>query len=76
MKGGTCGGTTQASMSLSSIGNKADLNNDDMVNFKDFADFAGNWHMLEPFLAEDLDRNGQVDMFDLGQFADSWLWEQ
>ncbi len=73
---GAYGGTPQAGMSLSPIGNKADLNNDDAVNFRDFSYFADTWDNLDVLLRQDLDRNGWVNVIDLALFADNWLWRQ
>jgi hypothetical protein len=73
---GAYGGTRQASMSLSTLGNIADLNGDDVVNFRDYAWFAELWEVTGMLLAEDLDRNGAVNSIDAGVFVDNWLWEQ
>ena len=73
---GAYGGTPQASMSLSDIGNIADLNSDGVVDFGDYAWFAGLWQVTGIFLAEDLDRNGAVNSSDVGIFGDNWLWQQ
>ncbi|MGD8499606.1 MAG: hypothetical protein PVJ86_03110, partial [Phycisphaerales bacterium] len=72
---GAFGGTPQASMSLSNVGNKADLNNDDIVDFQDFSHFADNWQRKEaqvPLFA-DFDRNGIINFDDLAIFTDNWL---
>ena len=71
---GAYGGTPEASMSLSDVGNVADLNSDDTVDFLDFADFNNNWQSTKVLLSEDLDRNGLVDLRDFAIFADNWLW--
>ena len=73
---GAFGGTAEASMSSSTVGNIADLNNNDIVNLKDFALFSGRWRVDEHLLREDLDRNGFVDFLDATIFIDSWLWEE
>jgi len=73
---GTFGGTAEASMSSSTIGNIADLNNNDIVNFQDYSLFSGGWRLYEHLLREDLDRNGFVDFKDAALFIDSWLWEE
>lgn len=70
---GAYGGTPQASMSLSGVGNIADLNNDDTINFQDFTHLAGSWYIEEILLSEDLNRDGTVDFNDLFIFADNWL---
>lgn len=63
-------------MSLSDAGSAADLNIDDVVDFRDFDGFSGNWRKEELFLREDIDRNGRVDAFDLEAFAEQWLWRE
>jgi parallel beta-helix repeat protein len=73
---GAFGGTAQASMSQSNLGNVADLNNDDTVHWQDFAQFTDSWRREQTLLAEDLDRNGIVDFRDVAILADSWLWPQ
>ncbi|HUS72623.1 MAG TPA: right-handed parallel beta-helix repeat-containing protein, partial [Sedimentisphaerales bacterium] len=73
---GAYGGTAEASMSSSTIGNIADLNNNDIVNLQDFSLFSGGWRLYEHLLREDLDRNGFVDFKDAALFIDSWLWEE
>jgi hypothetical protein len=71
---GAYGGTAEASMSLSIVGNIADLNNDDHVDAFDFAIFAQQWLAETAPLKEDLDRNGVVDVADFAILADNWLW--
>jgi len=73
---GAFGGTSEASMSLSTVGNIADLNNNNIVNLLDFALFAGRWRLEKHLLPEDLDRNGFVDFIDVAIFSDSWLYEE
>ena len=73
---GAYGGTPEASMSLSDVGNIADLNNDDMVDLFDFAIFSNDWQTENILLSEDLDRNGVVNLADFAIFADEWLWKQ
>lgn len=73
---GGYGGTSQASMSPSSAGNIADLNHDDIVDWRDFADFSNTWEANKSLLAEDLDRNAIVDPNDLLIFTENWLWQQ
>jgi hypothetical protein len=73
---GGYGGTSQASMSPSSAGNTADLNHDDIVDWRDFADFSNTWEANKSLLAEDLDRNAIVDPNDLLIFTENWLWQQ
>jgi hypothetical protein len=55
----------------------ADLNNDKVVNFADFAILAEYWmESSEPpdFLPGDLKRDGIVDGYDLQWFCCHWLW--
>lgn len=73
---GAFSGTAQASMSLSELGNIADLNGDDTVNLLDLRHLADSWQAQRPFLAEDLDRNGTIDFKDVAIFADNWLWHK
>ena len=71
---GAYGGTPQASMSLSNVGNIADLDHNDVVNYEDLDLFTDNWPYQKILLAEDLDRNGVVDFSDFAIFADNWPW--
>ena len=73
---GASGGTPQASMSLSTVGNKADLNNDGFVNVEDLALFVDMWLVEEVLLSEDINRNGMVNFSDFAEFAGQWLWEE
>ncbi len=72
---GAYGGTQEASMSLSALGNVANLDNDvkDMVDFADLALFVDKWCKEEILLAEDLNRDGVVDSVDYAIFAQHWL---
>ena len=73
---GAYGGTAQASMSPSNVGNIADLNNDDSVDYRDMTVLTAKWPGQGVLLSEDLDRDGIVDMKDYCILADNWLWEQ
>jgi hypothetical protein len=73
---GAYGGTAEASMSSSTVGNIADLNYNDIVNLQDFALFSNGLGLYQHLLYEDLDRNGFVDFKDADLFFDSWLWEE
>jgi len=66
---GVYGNTSQASMSLSSVGNIADLNNSGFVNWKDLRLLVNKWLRQEVLLAEDLNRNGIVNFIDFAIFA-------
>ncbi len=50
-----------------------DLDNNDMVNFIDFAIFANNWQKTSSGLAGDFDDSGAVDTNDLATLAFFWL---
>jgi len=50
-----------------------DFNSDKIVNFADFAVFAGNWRKSGSGLKGDFDKNGTVDTNDLATFAYFWL---
>jgi lysophospholipase L1-like esterase len=66
---GVYGGTPQASMSLSNVGNVADLNNDHSVDIFDLMQFCELWMLTQDLLAEDLNRNGLVDFRDYAILA-------
>ncbi len=68
---GAYGGTVEASMSLSSVGNIANLDDDvnDIVDGTDLGLFVEKWCYEEPLLAEDLDRDGLVNFVDFAIFA-------
>ncbi len=72
---GAYGGTAQASMSSSTVGNIADLNNDNTVSHADVKMLAERWLHQETLVAEDLDRNGVVNLSDFCILADEWLWQ-
>jgi len=73
---GAYGGTPQASMSLSTVGNKADLNNSDLVDYADLMGFVNKWLYQEILLPEDLDKNGVVNFTDFAILANEWQWEE
>ena len=73
---GAYGGTPEASMSPSTVGNIADLNNDDLVDYRDMTILTSQWPRQEILLREDLDRNGWVGFVDFCIFADNWLWQE
>lgn len=72
---GAYGGTGEASMSLSELGNAADFNHDDRVNLQDLCRLADSWRSEEIPLAEDLDRDSAVDFKDVAIFGGNWLWQ-
>jgi hypothetical protein len=69
---GAYGGTAQASMSLSSVGNPADLNNDDWIGYQDLGMLVDKWQSDDVPLAEDLNKDGIVNFEDFGTLAASW----
>jgi hypothetical protein len=69
---GAYGGTPEASMSLSNVGNIADLNNDGLVNYMDLLLFTNQWSAEQFLLSEDLNRNGFVDFSDFAIFSQQW----
>ncbi len=71
---GAYGGTPQASMSLSALGNIADLDNDDCVAYNDMELFSEKWLVQQLLLPEDLDRNGFIDFVDFAILANEWQW--
>ncbi|MBE0536854.1 MAG: right-handed parallel beta-helix repeat-containing protein [Phycisphaerae bacterium] len=82
---GAYGGTRQASMSLSTFGDIADVDCDAQVGFGDFGIIASEWHNGitaqaasgadgPPWVA-DLDRDGIVGLGDLAVFAERWASE-
>ena len=73
---GAYGGTTEASMSLSNVGNKADFNNDGMVGFTDLKSLIDNWLRDQILLSADIDRDGIVNFTDFATFAGDWLWHE
>jgi subtilisin family serine protease len=73
---GRYGGTSEASMSNSTLGNIADLNNNSQVNYVDLMKFADKWLYQQVLLPEDLDRNGTVNFIDFAIFADNWFWQE
>ena len=69
---GAYGGTPQASMSLSDLGSLADVDHDAQVGPADLSRLAGQWLRNEPLLAEDLNRDGTVDLYDVALLGMSW----
>jgi len=69
---GRYGNTAEASMSLKDDGNVADLNLDELVDFRDLMLFGHKWSLRQPLLREDLDRDGQVDFVDYAAFGPNW----
>lgn len=69
---GAYGGTPQASMSLSELGNVADLNHDTQVGPADLRRMGLKWALVEDLLAEDLNRDGRVDFMDFAILGRYW----
>jgi parallel beta-helix repeat protein len=74
---GAYGGTIEASMSLSDVGNIADLNPDvndanDWVDYSDMLMLTDKWLSNEVPLAADLNRDGIVDFADYVILVDNW----
>ena len=69
---GAYGGTPQASMSLSNVGNIADFDNDGFVENPDIMLFTDKWLYQQLLLSEDLNRNGIVNFIDFAVFGNNW----
>jgi predicted outer membrane repeat protein len=69
---GAYGGTAQASMSRSTVGNVADFDNNDLVDAQDLSMLAEMWLAKDPLLAEDIDRDGLVSFCDFAELANNW----
>lgn len=69
---GAYGGTPQASMSSSDLGNVADLNHDARVGPADLKRIGQKWPLVENLLAEDLNRDGKVDGTDFAILGQNW----
>ena len=65
-------GTPQASMSESELGNIADLDNNDKIDFADLRVFTEFWLSGQKPLAEDLNRDGSVDFKDFAIITFHW----
>jgi len=69
---GAYGGTPQASMSPSDLGNVADLNHDARVGPADLRRLGQKWPFVEDLLAADLNRDGKVDGTDFAILGQYW----
>ncbi len=69
---GAYGGTPQASMSSSDLGNVADLNHDAQVNPADLKRMGQKWPLVQNLLAEDLNRDGKVNLTDFAVLGRQW----
>jgi hypothetical protein len=68
---GAYGGTSQASMSLSNVGDARDLNNDDLILWDDILLLVDKWNSNDVLLKQDLNLDGVVDVNDLA-FYENW----
>ena len=73
---GAYGGTAEASMSTSLVGNISDLDLNDVVNLLDFGIFAKHWLNNKPFSRTDFDRDMDIDILDLKILVENWLWQE
>ena len=73
---GVYGGTSQASMSESTVGNAADCNNDAVVNAKDMLLLFENWLREDVLLGVDVNRDGIVNLPDAAEMMQNWLWQE
>lgn len=55
---------------------KPDFYTDGIINFKDFALFAADWHKSGPGLQMDITKNHKVNYNDLREIIGFWLWEE
>ena len=70
---GAYGGTPEASMSLSIVGNPADYNNDGVVDAQDVLILSQEWLNNHLPLAADINRDAKVDWVDFAIMASDWL---
>ncbi|GAF78502.1 unnamed protein product, partial [marine sediment metagenome] len=70
---GAYGDTPEASMSVSDVGNIADLNNSGFIDYVDMRMFTDKWLYQEFLLSEDLNRDGTVDFVDFAIMSAHWL---
>jgi len=70
------GGTCEASMSPSKVGNIADLNVDGKVDFLDLKILSDGWLLDDLLLRENMDRQGFVDLHDYSIFGNNWKWTE
>jgi len=66
------GGTPQAGMSLSDVGNIADLNIDGGISYRDVKLLTEKWLYEKLLPAEDLSRDGIVNFTDVTILANDW----
>ncbi len=73
---GAYGGSAEASMSLSEVGNTCDFTGDGSVDLLDWYIFSQQWLWDKVLLQSDLDRDGTVQPDDLERFTTEWLWRE
>jgi hypothetical protein len=73
---GAFGGTPQASMSASSLGNVADVDGSGRVDYTDMKLLAYKWLEQQVLLPEDLNRDAIVNFFDIAELVQEWLWQE
>jgi parallel beta-helix repeat protein len=73
---GVYGGTPQASMSLSAVGNAGDCNNDGAVDAGDLLALSERWLTEDAPAAEDINRNGSVNFLDYASLVQDWFQQQ
>ena len=69
---GAYGGTPEASMSSSMVGNIADFSHNDCVGIEDLLLFIEKWLVQDVLLAEDMDLNNYVDLIDFSILSENW----
>jgi hypothetical protein len=69
---GAYGGTPQASMSTSLVGNVADIDDDGLVDFNDMLLLTEMWLSDQVLLAEDLNRDRIVNLVDFAILVGNW----
>jgi hypothetical protein len=69
---GAYGGTPEASMSRSHVGNPCDFNHDGSIDWLDLSRLTSKWLVLKALLAESLDRDHTVDFDDFAICARDW----
>jgi membrane protein YqaA with SNARE-associated domain len=69
---GAYGGTPQASASLSDLGNPADLDHNAIVGPADLMRVAQQWLREKDLLAEDMNWDGRVDLYDFAVLGCHW----
>lgn len=71
---GAYGGTPEASMSSSEVGNVADLSHNDCVGLEDLMLFIEKWLVQDTLLAEDMDLDNRVNLKDFSILAENWSY--